>query len=111
MATGFGIIGCGLISNFHARAIEDVRAAKLVACYDTVAAAADRLAESTGCKAYHDLDEMLADPALDVVTIAAPQTRLKPDTAILRGNIFLRLGEYEKASKALPGKYKYQQNR
>lgn len=72
MAIGFGIVGCGMISHFHARAIGDVRGAKLVACFDTVAAAADRLAEATGAKPYHDLDAMLADPAVEVVTIATP---------------------------------------
>jgi len=72
MAIGFGIVGCGMIANFHARAIADVRGAKLVACFDTVPAAADRLAESTGAKAYHDLDAMLADPAVQVVTIGTP---------------------------------------
>lgn len=72
MATGFGIIGCGLISDFHARAINDVRGAKLVACFDTVPAAADRLADITGCKAYHNLPKMLADPAVEVVTVATP---------------------------------------
>ena len=27
MAVGFGIIGCGMIANFHARAIADIRGA------------------------------------------------------------------------------------
>jgi predicted dehydrogenase len=72
MAIGFGIIGCGMISNFHARAIADTRGALLAACFDTIAPAADRLAESTGSKAYYRLEEMLADPAVDVVTIATP---------------------------------------
>lgn len=72
MAMGFGIIGCGMIANFHSRAINDVRGAKLVACYDAVPAAADRLAAATGAKAYHDLDAMLADPAVQVVTIGTP---------------------------------------
>jgi UDP-N-acetyl-2-amino-2-deoxyglucuronate dehydrogenase len=72
MATGFGVVGCGLISDFHAKALADVDDAQLVACFDRVPAAADRLAESTGCKAYYDLDEMLADPAVDVVTIGSP---------------------------------------
>ena len=72
MATGFGIVGCGLISDFHARAIGDVRGAKLVACFDTVPAAADRLAASTGCKAYHSLKRFLADPAVEVVTVGTP---------------------------------------
>jgi predicted dehydrogenase len=72
MAIGFGIIGCGMIANFHAKAIGDVRGAKLAACYDSVAAAADRLAQSTGAKAYYKLDEMLADPKVQVVTIGTP---------------------------------------
>ncbi len=72
MATGFGIIGCGMIADFHARAIDDVDGAELVACYDTVPQAADKLAETTGCKAYHDLDQMLADSAVQVVTIGSP---------------------------------------
>lgn len=72
MALGFGIIGCGMIANFHARAIADTRGAKLVACYDTFPAAAERLAESTHCRAYHKLDEMLADPKVQIVTIGTP---------------------------------------
>jgi len=72
MATGFGVIGCGMIAGFHARAIADVPGAKLVAGYDTVPAAADKLAQATGCKAYHDLDRMLADPAVEVVTVGTP---------------------------------------
>ena len=35
MTIGFGIVGCGMISNFHAKAIADVKGAKLVACFDT----------------------------------------------------------------------------
>jgi UDP-N-acetyl-2-amino-2-deoxyglucuronate dehydrogenase len=69
---GFGIIGCGMISRFHAKAIGDVRGAKLVACFDQAPAAADKLAAETGCTAYHALDEMLADPRVQVVTIGTP---------------------------------------
>src|SRR4051794_5121527 len=82
MAFGFGIIGCGMISNFHAKAIADVRGAKLIGCFDRVAASADRLAASTGCKAYHDLDEMLANPQINVVTIGTPSgTHMEPAVA------------------------------
>ena len=72
MAIGFGIIGCGMIANFHAKAIADIRGAKLVGCFDTFPSAADRLAASTGCQAYHDLKQMLRDPSIDVVTIGTP---------------------------------------
>ncbi len=85
MSIGFGIIGCGMIAHFHARAIADVRGAKLVACYDTIPAAADKLAEITGCAAYHDLDAMLADPAVEVVTIGTPSgAHLEPALAAAR---------------------------
>ena len=85
MSIGFGIIGCGMIAHFHARAIADVRGAKLVACYDTIPAAADKLAEATGCTAYHDLDAMLADPAVEVVTIGTPSgAHLEPAVAAAR---------------------------
>lgn len=72
MAIGFGIIGCGMIANFHAKAIGDIPDAKLVACYDTFPQSADKLAASTGCKAYHKLDDMLADPNVHIVTIGTP---------------------------------------
>jgi UDP-N-acetyl-2-amino-2-deoxyglucuronate dehydrogenase len=85
MSLGFGIIGCGMIAHFHARAIGDLRGAKLVACYDRVPTAADKLAEETGCLAYHDLDAMLADPAVDVVTIGTPSgAHLEPALAAAR---------------------------
>lgn len=72
MATGFGIVGCGMIANFHAKAIADIRNAKVAACFDMFPASADRLAEQLGCTAYHDLDQMLADPDVDIVTICTP---------------------------------------
>ena len=85
MAIGFGIIGCGMISNFHARAIADVRGARLVACFDTARKAAERLAEKTGCRAYKTLDEMLADPRVDVVAVGTPSgAHLEPALAAAR---------------------------
>ena len=85
MAIGFGVIGCGMIAHFHARAIADVRGAKLVAGFDTVPAAADRLAQATGCTPYTDLDAFLADPDLDIVTIGTPSgAHMEPAVAAAR---------------------------
>ncbi|MEX0676775.1 MAG: Gfo/Idh/MocA family oxidoreductase [Pirellulales bacterium] len=79
---GFGIIGCGMIASFHAKAIADVAAARLVACFDAVPAAADRLAQAQGCRAYHSLEQLLADPAVDVVTVGTPSgAHLEPAVA------------------------------
>ena len=72
MSFGFGIIGCGMIANFHAKAIADLENANLAACFDMFPQAADKFAEAQGCKAYHDLSEMLADPDVHVVTICTP---------------------------------------
>ena len=72
MTHGFGIIGCGMIANFHARAIRDIEGAQLVACYNPTAPKAEKLAAEYGCTAYTDLEKMLAHPGLDIVTIGSP---------------------------------------
>src|SRR5688572_27183735 len=72
MAYGFGIVGCGMISTFHARAIADVRGAKLVACFDTREDAAVKFAADNNCQPYTQLKAMLADERVDIVTIATP---------------------------------------
>ena len=72
MTKGFGIIGCGMIANFHAKAVADIPGAKVAACFDMFPAAAERLAGEIGCQPYDQLDAMLADPAVDVVTICTP---------------------------------------
>jgi predicted dehydrogenase len=85
MAYGFGIVGCGMISTFHARAIADVRGAKLVACFDTREAAAEKFAADHHCNSYTKLDTMLADPNVDVVTIATPSgAHMEPAVAAAR---------------------------
>ncbi|REK29926.1 MAG: gfo/Idh/MocA family oxidoreductase [Planctomycetota bacterium] len=85
MAYGFGVVGCGMIARFHARAIEETRGAKLVACYDSFASAADRLADEEGIRGYHDLADMLADPDVDVVTICTPSgAHMEPAVAAAR---------------------------
>lgn len=72
MSVGFGIIGTGMISRFHAKALGDVRGAKLVACYDSKPDRAEAFAAEVGCKAYTDLARMLDDVKVDAVTVATP---------------------------------------
>lgn len=69
---GFGIIGCGMIAKFHARAIAEIRGAKLVGAYNHTPAKAQALVAEFGGTAYDDLDAMLANPAIQVVTIGTP---------------------------------------
>ena len=72
MATGFGIVGCGMIANFHAKAIADIDGATLAACYSRSNESATAFANEHGGTAYDDLESMLGDPAVEVVTICTP---------------------------------------
>src|SRR5580704_17360515 len=70
---GFGIVGCGMIANFHAEAIKRMKGTKLVACFDSIPGAATAFAAANpGVTCNHDLDRMLADPTLHIVTICTP---------------------------------------
>ena len=85
MAHGFGIIGSGMISRFHARAIADVPDATLVGCVSRRAESAERFAAEHGCKAYGSLEEMLADDAISVVMITTPSgNHMEPAVAAAR---------------------------
>lgn len=72
MAIGFGIIGCGMIAKFHARAIRDIKGAKLVGCFNRTIDKASALANEFGGEPTDDLDSLLARTDIDVVTICTP---------------------------------------
>src|SRR4029078_11797128 len=96
MNYGFGIVGCGMISSFHARAIAEVRGAKLVAFFDPREPAAKKFAADNNCKAYTNLNSMLADPKVSIVTIATPSgAHMEPAVAEARA------GEHVSVEKPL----------
>ncbi len=68
----FGVVGAGLIADFHARAIRDIPNAKFVACCDTNVPRAEALAAKYGARAYGSYEEMLKADDIDIVTIATP---------------------------------------
>ena len=71
---GFGIVGCGMIAEFHTRAINDIENASVVAAFsrsEPNGAKIARLAKH-GCRVYDDLDAMLDHPGLDVVCVCTP---------------------------------------
>ncbi|HAN20761.1 MAG TPA: oxidoreductase [Clostridiales bacterium] len=69
----FGIIGCGVISDFHANAIKDIpNEAELVGVTDIVYDAAEKFSRRHGIKAYANLEEMLSSKEIDVVNICTP---------------------------------------
>ena len=69
---GFGIIGCGVISKWHADSIEKIDEAKIIGAFDTRFESAQKFAEERNCKAYETLEEMLACEDIDIVCICTP---------------------------------------
>lgn len=69
---GFGIIGAGMISEVHAKAMSSLKNVRLVAVYDAYAPAARARGAQFGVKSYTNLNEFLADQEIDAVTIAIP---------------------------------------
>jgi UDP-N-acetyl-2-amino-2-deoxyglucuronate dehydrogenase len=67
----FGLVGCGGIGEVHAKAIELLEEAELVAVCDIDADRAHKVAEEHGvAHAFTDADAMLEEVALDAVTVA-----------------------------------------
>jgi predicted dehydrogenase len=79
---GFGIIGTGMIGNFHAKAIQGLPNGKLVAAFDQVEERAKTFAAQYNIKAYSTLESFLSDPQIDVVTIGTPSgSHMEPAVA------------------------------
>lgn len=73
MPVGFGIVGCGMIAGFHARAINDMRGAKLVAVHTSNKKHGKKVADlAGGCEIYTDYKEFLKHPGLDIVNVCTP---------------------------------------
>src|SRR5580693_5858289 len=70
---GFGIIGCGMIAEYHTRAIHEIPEARVVAAFSRSETNGAKIANlAGGCRVYDDLDQMLAHPGLDVVCVCTP---------------------------------------
>ncbi|MHC4084828.1 MAG: Gfo/Idh/MocA family protein [Planctomycetota bacterium] len=68
----FGIVGAGLIADFHAKALADIPNAKLVGCCDKIQDKAKQLADKYDARAFESYEEILKSDDVDIVTIATP---------------------------------------
>jgi UDP-N-acetyl-2-amino-2-deoxyglucuronate dehydrogenase len=68
----FGIVGCGVIGPYHAKAITSLSDAVLVAVADTNSEKARKLAEKYHATPYTDFHTMFANEHLDVISICTP---------------------------------------
>jgi UDP-N-acetyl-2-amino-2-deoxyglucuronate dehydrogenase len=68
----FGIIGAGMIADFHAKAIKSLENATLIGICGSNLAKARDLADKYHCKVFLNYDEMLLCNEIEIVTIATP---------------------------------------
>lgn len=68
----FGVLGCGMIANIHAQAIQGIDNARLIGVADNKKEYAESFAQKYGVKAFHSFEDMLADKEIDVVCICTP---------------------------------------
>lgn len=76
------MIGCGMIANFHAKALADTPDAELVACCDRNQQRAQEFGEEHGIPYFGSVEEMVAQPQVQAVTIGTPSgAHLEPALA------------------------------
>lgn len=69
---GFGVVGAGMISHFHAKAIAEIANASLIGVYSIVKEQSDDFASQHNCTVYDTLEEMLSNPEIDIICICTP---------------------------------------
>ncbi|MBU0611192.1 MAG: Gfo/Idh/MocA family oxidoreductase, partial [Armatimonadetes bacterium] len=69
---GFGLVGCGLISAFHGKAIQAADGAQLIAATDPQQERLDKFCADFGCEAADSFEALLADPRIEVVNVLTP---------------------------------------
>lgn len=67
-----GIIGCGKVGDFHAKAFDALHQSKFTAVCDHDISRARAFAERYGVKAYNDVETMVRTEGLDVVSVCTP---------------------------------------
>lgn len=72
----FGLIGCGSVAPFHVQALRRAPNTRLLMVADTDAAVAETFGQRFGVAAARSVDELLENPAINAVTIAAPHAVL-----------------------------------
>lgn len=69
---GFGIVGLGQISGTHAAALQGQENCYLVGGFHKSREKTDQWASTHKCRPFYSLEEMLADPEIDAVSVTTP---------------------------------------
>lgn len=89
---GFGIIGCGVIGPWHAKAIKSVDSVKLIAVADADISKAKKMADEYKVDYYQDYSDMLKRKDIDAVCICTPSGlhgKVAEDAATLGKNVLI----------------------
>ena len=78
----FGIVGAGLIADFHAKAIQNLENASLIGICGSNPDKTRRLAEKYNCKTFENTEELMCADDIEIVVIATPSgAHLEPTIA------------------------------
>lgn len=69
---GIAIVGCGMISQYHLAALQNIDLYRICGVYDYSLEIAKKTATEFGTNAYPFYEELLSDPNVDVVDICLP---------------------------------------
>jgi predicted dehydrogenase len=69
---GFGIVGCGLISQFHGQAIRHTAGAQLISATDLNTERLQKFCSEFGCEPAPSFEAMLEDPRVQVINVCTP---------------------------------------
>jgi UDP-N-acetyl-2-amino-2-deoxyglucuronate dehydrogenase len=119
----FGIIGAGLIADFHARAIQSLPNARLAGICGTNGKKVKALSEKYKCRSFSGYEELLSSPDIDIVTIATPSgAHMEPSISaanqgkhvicekpleITLGRIDMMIAAHDRAGTRLGGIFNY----
>jgi UDP-N-acetyl-2-amino-2-deoxyglucuronate dehydrogenase len=78
----FGVVGTGMIAQFHSKALAAMPDAEMVACFDRSVERANAFGAENNIAAYGNIDDFLAHEDLDFVTVGTPSgAHLEPALA------------------------------
>jgi UDP-N-acetyl-2-amino-2-deoxyglucuronate dehydrogenase len=69
---GFGIVGAGMISHFHAKAIHEIPNATLIGVYTHSSEQSADFARQHNCHSFKNLDDLVNSAQIDIVCICTP---------------------------------------
>ncbi len=76
MKYGLALIGYGGMAGWHHKSIEQLSDIEVVGAYD-IREEMRQKAQENGIKAYESVEALLADPQVDIVTVAVPKISIK----------------------------------